>query len=1263
MSASDFVSRGQALVAAGQYQEAVKVCRLGLLGRPTTVEGRVVLGEALLALKRFDEVLAEMRVALELDSTSVPAQVLKGEALLRKGDQAAALETLQKARQAAPGDQRILQLLSQAEQASSSRPSTSHPSVSFVGESATKHYPNHPAGHGDEDSGGNYTQPTSLAAPGALRRSSQRSAAIDPSPQELAVGDRSGTVEVDPELEGVEVKGEEYDDVAAPPRAGKAGKVGGARGSVKASKPASRSTIDLDDDVDDLDIQETRLPAPRRAKLPGPGTAVRNAVGLPSGPIDGPMAPPPARGKPPTSPPRSKPPSAPPPLAAALAQTQLPPARPVKLPSTPEPLPPAPRMPAQLPTVAEGQAALSPASIAAAARPTIAVTAPPLSPAQQQTAAAVDAMFGGASGTPMWAARTIAAQAVDPASLAAANEPTLRPAAIDPAMAALYAGQQGADSPPLGTPAAAQPPMRTGMRKERTKLTIALWIAIGVVVIGGGVFAGFQIRAMRLQKQIAAARDRATDLAKADTWAGWSAARDSLAQIVGASSTVENRAALARARGVLALEFDDGAADAHGAVEDLGGQGGLDGDLAAAYVALAESDAKAAKASSDAALSGANQDPAALYVAGRAALLSGDPKAAVTYLKEAYQHDARPLYGVGLARALAESNAWDDAIGTLDRVLASSQDHPAAVIERARLLAASGRVVPGAAASMELRAQVEKVVAEGAKPMAEQPRGVSPAQVAFANLALARIDHARGDMTTARGDMHAAASIGLDDQRFGEEAIDTLFAIGELGPAKLSAERAIAAWPQSRRARVTLAQVLLATGKPNDALAALDKGDAAALPMGLAVRGQAKLATGDENGARADFEAALKKLPDLEPALVGRAWLELSSGNVDEARKIVEPHVSPNAAVTPAMATIYAAVLRASGDAAAREKAKAMLEKVVSGPPGLEVSRAQLELARLDRDLGDYNGAKAAYQEAAKSGNFDARLESALLMLETRDAAAGHDTLESLLREQGDHVPGSLAIEVVRARMLVGDNAGAQQLLDATAKTGSATKWKLERERGRLALRKGDFAGAVSALSQALETSGSDAETFLLAADAATSDDRSAPVLAVKIKRLVPERLKGLPEASIVTGKLLIADKKYADAVTAFQSAIDALTKAHADLRRQAQAHFGLAVAQYNNGQDAEARNGLQLVMEQDPTLYTAYLYSAYLVQEKQRKTAFDYARRAVELDPDSVDGWLLAGQLASKLGDHKFFADALARLGTIAPASEQYKQLEALRR
>src|SRR3954467_4848022 len=142
VSQSDFVTRGQALVAAGQYQEAVKVCRLGLLGRPTTVEGRVVLGSALLALKRFDEVLAEMRVALELDHNSVAAQVLKAEALLKKGDPDGASDVLKKVRKQAPTDARIAELL-EAAGAAAGKSSTSavHPSVGFVSntEPPTKH--------------------------------------------------------------------------------------------------------------------------------------------------------------------------------------------------------------------------------------------------------------------------------------------------------------------------------------------------------------------------------------------------------------------------------------------------------------------------------------------------------------------------------------------------------------------------------------------------------------------------------------------------------------------------------------------------------------------------------------------------------------------------------------------------------------------------------------------------------------------------------------------------------------------------------------------------------------------------------------------------------------------------------------------------------------------------------------------------------------------------------------------------------------------
>src|SRR5579883_1665856 len=221
MSQSDFVSRGQALVSAGQYQEAVKVCRLGLLGRPTTVEGRVVLGQALLALKRYDEVLAEMRVALELDHHAIAAHVLKGEALLRKGDRHAAIEALERAKTIAPEDPGIIRLLTEAERVPGGI-SAQHSSVAFVEHTGTRNYPGRsgPAATGDEeDTNDGYTGPATPSAKKASGGQPQVRGQVRGTPPDavLEVGDKSGTVEVDPELEGVEL--DEVGVAVTPPRA------------------------------------------------------------------------------------------------------------------------------------------------------------------------------------------------------------------------------------------------------------------------------------------------------------------------------------------------------------------------------------------------------------------------------------------------------------------------------------------------------------------------------------------------------------------------------------------------------------------------------------------------------------------------------------------------------------------------------------------------------------------------------------------------------------------------------------------------------------------------------------------------------------------------------------------------------------------------------------------------------------------------------------------------------------------------------------
>jgi tetratricopeptide (TPR) repeat protein len=1398
VSQSDFVTRGQALVSSGQYQEAVKVCRLGLLGRPTTVEGRVVLGQALLALKRYDEVLAEMRVALELDHASHAAQVLKGEALLRKGDGHGAAEVLGKLRSQGLAGAHVLELLAEAERlASRSPPGSPGLSVGFAAadpsefaiDQGTKNYPAQVSEREADgvDGGSEFTRPTSLAAPGARKRPSPEPAALPtdatPPPAVLAVGDHSGTVEVDRERDRAELRGGHDDDLGdtvGPPVPGRAGRrsgpsggaaswaavsppadefddldaaatgvVDGARSaralsdarsgarsgaasgvpSERSSKSSSRSpapapaaaakksrrasmfkeevsTVELGDD-EVIELEDRRsfgAPVPPRAaeperatsrRPPGPGTAVRDAVKLPSGPLDLPVAP---RLTGPTMPAQAPPPPAPPPHLAQLIASQphvmnvmpaaalpppaalnprsaiaaaLPTAAALPMPSPPPrpamgyPAPPPgpqampmalaatmpagpsnvpPAMPApHLAQTMLAQPSPFAASAAAAARPTIA-----LSPHQLQPPAA-DPAFGGPGGQ---------GQAWGHGPMSYAAEESGRPA--DPGMHV----QQGSGGVPLvgfgGDSSSVSKSARTG-RRGRPRL-IVLWLLISATVISAGVFAGFQIRGVRLHRQIDAARDRAAELARADTWQGWLAARDSFYGIVAASPTADNKAAVAHARGVLAFEFGDGLADARAAVDGLvgpaggtagGPAGGAGAELpiAQAYVALAQRDAKAAHDAAASALEAAPNDAAALYVSGQAALLAGELKEAITALRGAVERDPRPHYLVGLARALGDAAAWDEALAALDR----ARDNPGAVIARGVLLARAGRATGTAAA--EIRAQLTKLIGD-ARPSDQ----VSPLQIAVADLALARVDHARGQPGLAHADYLASLNQKLGDLLFAEELGATVLAIGEVAAAQTVVTRTLKDWPVSRRARLTLAQIALVQGRPAAAGEVFTRTpELAAGPVGKTLRGQARLAAGDVDGARADFDAAVQRLPGYEPAVIARTWLDLAAGDLDAARRRVEPKFNPRTA-TAGMAAVYAAVLRATGQPDALDKARALLERVATGSIGPDTARAQLELARVDRDLGDFAAARTAYGEAARAGNPDARLEAATLLIDNRDPRGGHETLEELLRESGDQAAAALLLEAARARTLVGDHRGAFELLARVDKAPGVARWQLDRERGRLALEKGDFAGAAQALGRALDGCGGDLDSFLLAADTVSADDKHAE-LAGKLKAQLATRLKGKPEIDIIHGKLEIAANRFDEAEQHYAAAHDALGRDKASPRRLAQCDFGLGVAAYFKYEDASATSRLKLVLAEDPSIDAAYLFAADLERGRDPDKALDLARQAVAYNPDSVEAWKMVGTIAARLPRQKKLLDeAISRVNDLAPGSEQLRQLQKLK-
>src|SRR3990167_4980795 len=118
--------------------------------------------------------------------------------------------------------------------------------------------------------------------------SMSRAASVPPA-DVLAVGDRSGTVEVDPEADGIEIEG---DDVAPPPgahgarRAPVRGPAAVAAASARVSpraRPSRPEVSSVELSSADLIVDE---PAVRRPS--GSRTDVRRAVQPPSGPIDQP---------------------------------------------------------------------------------------------------------------------------------------------------------------------------------------------------------------------------------------------------------------------------------------------------------------------------------------------------------------------------------------------------------------------------------------------------------------------------------------------------------------------------------------------------------------------------------------------------------------------------------------------------------------------------------------------------------------------------------------------------------------------------------------------------------------------------------------------------------------------------------------------------------------------------------------------------------------------------------------------------------------
>jgi len=354
---------------------------------------------------------------------------------------------------------------------------------------------------------------------------------------------------------------------------------------------------------------------------------------------------------------------------------------------------------------------------------------------------------------------------------------------------------------------------------------------------------------------------------------------------------------------------------------------------------------------------------------------------------------------------------------------------------------------------------------------------------------------------------------------------------------------------------------------------------------------------------------------------------------------------------------VWAAILRASGKPDEIKEAKELLEPVAMGSPNVDLARAQLELARLDRELGD-EAAKALYTKViAQTNSREIRVETAKYLIDFSDDAGGREMFDELLKGNVADPP-ELLIEAARAHLLVGDHAGGADLLDRADKQGIKS-WRYDRERGRLALRKGDYPGAALLLVKALDGSGDDLETMFLSAEVASADPVKFKELIEKVRTLSKTRIKEGPASLILTGKLLV---KGEEAGKAYKAASDAMQKT-APPRLRAQAALGLAIVAYNNQDDPVALDALALATRLDPTLYEAYVYvSDILIGKNDLGKALEKAQAAAKYNPDNVDAYVMIGRVAHKQRNTKLLGEMLTKVGAIAPNSEQLKALQELR-
>jgi tetratricopeptide (TPR) repeat protein len=807
---------------------------------------------------------------------------------------------------------------------------------------------------------------------------------------------------------------------------------------------------------------------------------------------------------------------------------------------------------------------------------------------------------------------------------------------------------------PVAKPQVAKAPAKVRRGSRRSRWFYPLLGLSAIILIAGGVFMGLRIREIRMQKQITIAIAKAQTASKDDTWRGHLIARDMLIEIARAQPSTSASAMVLAERALLAYEFGHEKAEAVNLIAAATDNHPLT-DVARGYAALMKSDGLAAEAiaKSLTAQSEKNTDLVAIthYISGRAALLQGHASVARDSLRLAVERQPRPIFQLALAEAHIALWQIADADALLSSLLKAGP-LPAAAVTRAvgefRASAMGGHP--------ELPAQLDAVTVMADKSDIASTRTAAPLWTSIA-LAVATETQARmGDLDRANITAERAVKAAVDDPRFAERLIAALMATGQFDTARSIADRALTAWPTAQGIAVAMADIDLHTNNVPNALSRLKAPGFDSHVDALFVRGRAHLMLQDLVEAKKDLDAVIAAVPQHAGALAARAMVDIING---DGKTALARLGTVDTEVNSPSVLVLAAGLRIAGELT---QAQTLIARLIAAPPTISTRLYQgfafLEMARLQQHNGEFAAARKSFLEAQKLGQHRARLEAAILAVDDRDLPGGRAELEAIVAEaQSNSRPldGDVLIELLRARTLSGEVEAAEAGLKLADSVSSIPRWKVLRERGRLALKKGDIPAASAALSSALADKSADAETLLLVANVVESDSNQA-VLAGALRAAASDRLTGTGEFEMIVGKLDLAGEKIGSAEASFARAKDLLLKAKALPRTMAIAHLGLAAVAFAKNDDTQARTQVAQALELDPTSVETHLFAADL--EQNSKAKLKLLQNAVKLSPNHVNAWILLGQTAKTTNNAALLAQAIAKLQVIAPTAPELTAL-----